>query len=266
MELEEIQGIASIALLPSGSISGHFVHPPSSSCLGLYGTEIPCARECSRAEDYRLINLTLLDYRTKKETSVIVECRGQDASRFHNVDDVHGWEEDVIKAAKASDPNNHLQISFECETLKADEDAERHLQRFLPALANKGAVVNIGTMKIKGLDLEELTRSSNQDAVTGKASLQPNTPESIDPEFTLHDQVVEVKTMEQLQLDPSPQDMTDEIGKLLEEELQAEGLADAPVEFSFSWKDQLNPRIKVPKEEEDLDEEMPEESLASNTS
>ena len=34
----ELEGIASLALLPSGSVSGHFLHPASATCLGLFGT------------------------------------------------------------------------------------------------------------------------------------------------------------------------------------------------------------------------------------
>lgn len=35
-----MEGVASIALLPSGSISGHFIQLPNSVCYGLYGTGI----------------------------------------------------------------------------------------------------------------------------------------------------------------------------------------------------------------------------------
>ena len=35
---ENLEGIASLAFLPSGSMSGHFLHPASSTCLGLFGT------------------------------------------------------------------------------------------------------------------------------------------------------------------------------------------------------------------------------------
>jgi hypothetical protein len=35
---EVLQGVASVALFPSGSLSGHFLHTASSSCLGLFGT------------------------------------------------------------------------------------------------------------------------------------------------------------------------------------------------------------------------------------
>lgn len=35
-----MEGMASIALLPSGSISGHFIELPHSICYGLQGTGI----------------------------------------------------------------------------------------------------------------------------------------------------------------------------------------------------------------------------------
>lgn len=37
-KVEVREGVASIALLPSGSISGHFVQLPHSVCFGLHGT------------------------------------------------------------------------------------------------------------------------------------------------------------------------------------------------------------------------------------
>ena len=35
---EKMEGVASIALLPSGAISGHFIRLPDSACYGLQGT------------------------------------------------------------------------------------------------------------------------------------------------------------------------------------------------------------------------------------
>ncbi|CAH1419844.1 unnamed protein product [Lactuca virosa] len=35
----KMEGITSIALLPDGSISGHFVHLPHSVCYGIHGTD-----------------------------------------------------------------------------------------------------------------------------------------------------------------------------------------------------------------------------------
>jgi hypothetical protein len=36
-----MEGVASIALLPSGAISGHFIRLPDSICYGLQGTRNP---------------------------------------------------------------------------------------------------------------------------------------------------------------------------------------------------------------------------------
>ncbi|KAJ6371271.1 hypothetical protein OIU77_001720 [Salix suchowensis] len=121
------EGVASIALLPSGSISGHFIQLPHSICYGLHGSELACERECSRGEDYRLIKLTIVDFNSGKEQVVVVECKGHDAARFHNIDQAHGWEKDTLKTTSRSS---------------------------CPKLAGLDAVVNIGRMSISGLDFE----------------------------------------------------------------------------------------------------------------
>ncbi|CAH1437592.1 unnamed protein product [Lactuca virosa] len=95
-EQSKMEGMASIALLPDGSISGHFVHLPHSVCYGIHGAEIACERECSRGEDYRLVKLTIIDFNSKKERDVVVERRGHDAARLCNIDHAHGWEKDVV--------------------------------------------------------------------------------------------------------------------------------------------------------------------------
>ncbi|XP_012084783.1 uncharacterized protein LOC105644129 isoform X2 [Jatropha curcas] len=156
-KMEEVKaGVASIALLPYGSISGHFIQLPQSICYGLHGTELTCERECSRGEDYRLIKLTIIDYNSGKEQAVVVECRGHDAARFHNIDHAHGWEKDIVAMAEQKPGKKKISVSFVCETLKAENAAEEHLRKFMPKLAGLDAVVNIGQMKISGLDFEEL--------------------------------------------------------------------------------------------------------------
>ncbi|XP_057953001.1 uncharacterized protein LOC131147251 isoform X2 [Malania oleifera] len=150
-----MEGVASIALLPCGSISGHFIQLPQSICYGLHGTELECERECSRGEDYRLIKLTITDYNSKKEQTVVVECRGHDAARFHDIDHAHGWEKDVVGMVEEKHGKNKILVSFECEKLKAEKAAEDHIRQFMPKLAGLDAVVNIGPMRIVGLDFEE---------------------------------------------------------------------------------------------------------------
>lgn len=43
---------------------------------------------------------------------------------------------------------NKIQVSFECETLKADKAAEDHIRRFMPKLAGLDAVGNSHTLSL----------------------------------------------------------------------------------------------------------------------
>ncbi|KAH9740230.1 hypothetical protein KPL71_019408 [Citrus sinensis] len=135
-EEEVKEGVASIALLPNGSISGHFIQLPHSICYGLHGTA--------------LFEIAL----KKKEHDVIVECRGHDAARFNNINHAHGWEKDVSGMVEQKQEKNKIAVSFECETLKAEKVAEDHIKQYMPKLAGLDAVVNIGKMRISGLDIE----------------------------------------------------------------------------------------------------------------
>ncbi|KAL1291573.1 uncharacterized protein LOC107622823 isoform X2 [Arachis ipaensis] len=153
--MEEMEGMASIALLPSGSLSGHFIQLPHSICYGLHGSELPCERECSRGEDYRLIKLTITDFNTKKEQVTIVECKGHDAARFNSIDHAHGWEKDVTGMVGQNNGKKRIMVFFECQTLKADKAAEDHIRQFMPKLMGLDAVVNIGRMTISGLDFRK---------------------------------------------------------------------------------------------------------------
>ncbi|KAJ3669815.1 hypothetical protein LUZ60_010139 [Juncus effusus] len=159
---EEMEGFASIALLPNGSISGHFIRMPDSVCYGLHGTEISCERECSRGEDYRLIKLSIIDYSSKREKVVVVECKGHDAARLQNVDHVHGWEEDIIGMVEKENKKENILISFECETLKAENAAEDHIRKYMPNLSGLDAVVNIGRMCISGISFKEEDNECNE--------------------------------------------------------------------------------------------------------
>ncbi|CAL4938595.1 unnamed protein product [Urochloa decumbens] len=152
---ETMEGVASIALLPSGAISGHFIRLPDSICYGLHGTPISCERECSRGEDYRLIKLTIIDFKSKREKVLVVECRGHDAARLQNIDHLHGWEDDIVGLVEKEHGNQKVLLSFECETLKADKDAEDHIIKYMPNLRGLDAVVNIGKMCITGINLNE---------------------------------------------------------------------------------------------------------------
>ncbi|GFQ01447.1 hypothetical protein PHJA_002288600 [Phtheirospermum japonicum] len=156
-----MEGVASIALLPGGSISGHFVHLPHSICYGLHGIELECERECSRGEDYRLIKLTVTDFNSKRERDIVVECRGHDAAKICSTDHAHGWQKDVVGMLEEKHGKSKVSVSFECETLKADKAAEEHISKFMPKLVGTDAVVNIGPMTIRGLDFNAETEHAH---------------------------------------------------------------------------------------------------------
>jgi len=50
------------------------------------------------------------------------------------------WEEDVIGLVEEKHGKKKVSVSFECETLKADEAAEDHIRQFMPKLAGLDAV------------------------------------------------------------------------------------------------------------------------------
>ncbi|MCL7036872.1 hypothetical protein MKW94_012046 [Papaver nudicaule] len=167
-----MEGITSIALLPCGSISGHFIQLPDSVCYGLQGSELACEMECSRGEDYRLI-------KRKKEKVVVVECRGHDAARLRNVDQAHGWEKDVIGMVEKKNAEHKISVSFDCETLKADKVAEDHIKQFMPNLAGlEDVVVNVGKMAITGLNFEEENVKDEEESFEADFKLEKETFEA----------------------------------------------------------------------------------------
>ncbi|THU74599.1 hypothetical protein C4D60_Mb04t35080 [Musa balbisiana] len=147
--------------------------------------ELSCERECSRGEDYRLIKLSIIDYASRKEKVIVVECRGHDCARFQNVDHAHGWENDIVDMIEQKHGKQKISVSFECETLKADNAAEEHLKSYMPNLVGLCAVgsyaeslqseqpkslspsfltrFNVGQMSISGLDFKGDKESSECD-------------------------------------------------------------------------------------------------------
>ncbi|XP_073221334.1 uncharacterized protein [Cicer arietinum] len=89
---------------------------------------------------------------TKKERVTVAECKGHDAARFNSIDHVHGWDKEITGMVEQKDGKKRISVSFECETLKAEDAAEDHIRQFMPKLAGMDAVVNIGKMTISGLD------------------------------------------------------------------------------------------------------------------
>ena len=50
------------------------------------------------------------------------------------------WEDDIVGLVKKEHGNEKVFLSFECETLKADKDAEDHIAKYMPNLCGLDAV------------------------------------------------------------------------------------------------------------------------------
>ncbi|MBA0701176.1 hypothetical protein Goari_022743, partial [Gossypium aridum] len=85
----------------------------------------------------------------KKDHTVVVECRGHDAARFHNINHAHGWEKDVVDMVEEKEGKKKILVSFECETLKSDKAAEEHIKQFMPKLSglDAGKVLEVSFSK-----------------------------------------------------------------------------------------------------------------------
>ncbi|KAE8675768.1 Pentatricopeptide repeat superfamily protein, putative isoform 1 [Hibiscus syriacus] len=105
---------------------------------------------------FSFLNLSAMDFMApkKKDHTVVVECRGHDAARFHNINHAHGWEQDVVDMVEQKEVKNKISILFVCDTLKSDKTAEEHIKQFMAILSGIDAVVNIGPMSISGMDFE----------------------------------------------------------------------------------------------------------------
>ncbi|CAF1920481.1 hypothetical protein YC2023_019854 [Brassica napus] len=97
---------------------------PLSICYGLHGTELACETECSRGEDYRLMKLTIIDYNATMPLGLMMLSMLMGVIGL--VEEKHG--------------KKKVSVSFECETLKADQAAEDHIRQFMPKLAGLDAV------------------------------------------------------------------------------------------------------------------------------
>ncbi|XP_021770002.1 uncharacterized protein LOC110734237 isoform X2 [Chenopodium quinoa] len=153
--MKEMEGIASIALLPCGSISGHFIRLPHSTCYGLHGIELACERECSRGDDYRLIKLNIVDFANAKDMM-------PQGLRMLNMY-MDSWGKDITNEVEQKQIKSKIVVSFECEALKADKAAEDHIRQYMPKLAGMDAVVNTGKMTITGLDFNEEDDDETED-------------------------------------------------------------------------------------------------------
>lgn len=52
------------------------------------------------------------------------------------------WENDVVGMVEQTHRKHKISVSFECETLKAENAAEEHIKKFMPNVSGLNAVGN----------------------------------------------------------------------------------------------------------------------------
>lgn len=109
-------GTAVLALLPNGQISGHLLDAHSSKCFGIMGRQLTAERECTRDFEWKLLYVTIIDFKTNKEVSFPAERTAADAATIQAPLQMHGKEQQIIEALHGH-PNTDVSLKFQCTTI-----------------------------------------------------------------------------------------------------------------------------------------------------
>ncbi|KIZ02478.1 hypothetical protein MNEG_5483 [Monoraphidium neglectum] len=219
---ERLVGVARLALLPSGDLSGHLVTQDSSgdgsgggrsTCFGLVGRQVLAQHSCYRDTEWGLLRLSIIrfadkaaagarasagggassssgrssagssdggeeseeendrraspgaggeakggEFEAEAEAVAWVQRSGGDLVRLEPADFDDEDTAAVLAADGLGDDSDGFTVSFPAAsfsgaTLLADAAADAALASFAPRLVGRGAVVNIGRMRITGLPL-----------------------------------------------------------------------------------------------------------------
>ncbi|KAL4424403.1 hypothetical protein ABPG77_005646 [Micractinium sp. CCAP 211/92] len=158
----ELEGTAYLALLPNGSITGHLVCSPSALAgagsrrsFGLMGEVVVAGRECTRDADWGVLRLTLVNFAAggaASELSFLSERTEGDAMRLRAPVPWQGIELEELPTldATCSCPTAlGLSLDFRCSQLLSGSAAEAALRRLQPSLAGRGALLNVGEMRVR---------------------------------------------------------------------------------------------------------------------
>lgn len=188
-----LTGTAVLALLPDGHISGHLLDADSNTCFGIMGRQLTAERECTRDVEWKLLYVTIIDFRTNSEVSFPAERTAADAAIIQAPLQMHGEEQQVIEALQGhSSPKVELKI--QCTTILVSQasdicriqfspsnpskalvpeccsqdggSADIFLATFNSKLCGKAAVVNKGTMKVHKLPFSQACHYSPQNIPT----------------------------------------------------------------------------------------------------
>eukprot|EP00873_Tetraselmis_striata_P036628 jgi/Tetstr1/456892/TSEL_043562.t1 len=149
----DVQGVASLAWVGAdGDFSGHVIEPHTSACFGLHGQGLSQAPDCTRDDDVQVLLVVVTDYRGHS-ASAVVRRRGGDLARLQTA---HG--ELLLEGGKdvLAGTTPGIELEFQCESMKAGEEAERYTRRYLPGVAGKDVVINRGSMQLRGLPFPPL--------------------------------------------------------------------------------------------------------------
>ncbi|KAL4447722.1 hypothetical protein ABPG75_004941 [Micractinium tetrahymenae] len=163
----ELEGTAYLALLPNGSVTGHLVCVPSAltggggwRSFGLMAEVVVAGRECTRDADWGVLRMTLVDFAAApagagggacRELSFLVERTEGDAMRLRAPVPWQGIELEDLPSldATCSCPSaSGLSLDFRCSQLLSGEAGEAVLRRLQPSLAGRGALLNVGEMRV----------------------------------------------------------------------------------------------------------------------
>ncbi len=111
-------GTAVLALLPDGHISGHLLDANHNACFGIMGSQLTAERECTRDVEWKLLHVTIINFRTKREVSFPAERTAADAATIQAPLHMHGDEQQVIEALQGhSTIATGVELKFQCETI-----------------------------------------------------------------------------------------------------------------------------------------------------
>lgn len=111
-----LQGTAVLALLPSGTISGHILDTHSGACFGFMAHQLTAERECTRDSEWRLLHVTIINYKSGQEFHFAAERTAEDAAAIQAPLQMHGEEEQLI-AALQGHAGADINFKFRCTTI-----------------------------------------------------------------------------------------------------------------------------------------------------
>ncbi|KAK9812742.1 hypothetical protein WJX72_002899 [[Myrmecia] bisecta] len=153
--------ICYLAFLPDGRLSGHMVDSRTHKTYGVLGMEVWSERECMRDAEWKLLQISVINFDSQEEVRLLAERTGGDAAKLHAPVEPHGVEEELLQECSEG-CDAAACLDFTCDTIMADKAAEAHLHRFNRSLCRQDAVVNQGHMMLSGIVFSNAARQAQQ--------------------------------------------------------------------------------------------------------